>query len=41
VFAPQSDKGGFTILTENGNVRPISDSDSSIFSVPAGFTKVN
>jgi hypothetical protein len=41
VFAPQSSKGGFTILTENGNVRPISDSDASVFAVPAGFTKVN
>ena len=41
VFAPQSSKGGFTILTENGNVRPISDSDASTFAVPAGFTKEN
>jgi hypothetical protein len=39
VFAPQSNKGGFTILTENGNVHSISDSDASLFSIPAGFTK--
>ncbi|MGP6190797.1 MAG: hypothetical protein ACLPSH_12125 [Vulcanimicrobiaceae bacterium] len=36
--APQG-RGGMVILSERGNVHPVSDNDP-VFSVPAGFTKV-
>jgi hypothetical protein len=41
VFAPQSSQGGVTIVMEKGNIRPISASEASLFSVPAGFTRQN
>jgi len=32
-------KGGFAIVTENGNVRRIDNSGAALFGVPAGFTE--
>jgi len=31
--------GAFSMVTENGNIHQVSDTDKSIFTVPPDFTK--